>query len=199
MAVALVSLFVPMSMMAQVWSVTIDEYGNGLYASNGVTTPFSGELLQDPSGGLAGSVLVYTLPFNFQQTGDYYLTNSFEPIPQFPPLTNSDVVRFWGINQIIFYSDTNDIDDVAKADTGLPATLISPNVGLLETGVEGGYQDATHQALNGDPGFAGLVGVTGAQGITYIFISDVPEPGSLAMLAGGLAGLAWFVRRRRGK
>lgn len=191
MTVAMAACLLSINSRAQGWLVTLDEFGNGSYLTNGVVTPFYGQLLPDPSGMLAGPVLVYTLPFNFQQTGDYYMTNTQEPFTI--PLTNSDVVRFWGVNQVIFYSDTNDVDDVAEADTGLPATLLTPNVGLLETGVEGGFQDGIHQTIPGDPGFAGLVG---GLGITYDFISDVPEPNPLLLGAAGFAGL-WLLRRLR--
>jgi hypothetical protein len=185
-------LLMPVAAMAQGWIVTVDELGNGSYTTNDATTYFTGVMGADPSGGFtSGNVLIYTLPFNFNQTGDYWLTNSLEPLPL---TTGSDIVRFWGVNQVIFYSDTNGVDVADLADAGLPTSLLTPNMGLLETGTEGNLQGATYQTSSGNPGFAGLVG---GQGITYNFISDVPEPSVLALAGTGLAGLTWWIRRQR--
>jgi hypothetical protein len=185
------ALLCPVGLNAQGWMLTLDEYGAGTYLTNGISTPLSGQLLSDPSGGIAGNVLIYTLPFNFQQSGDYFMTNTFEPMPLGQA---SDLIRFWGINQVIFYSDNDGPSESAPADTGLPPSLLSPNVGLSETGIEGNTQQASHQTFAGDPGFAGLVG---GQGITYVFISDVPEPNSLIFTGCGLAVLMLANRWRK--
>jgi hypothetical protein len=194
---AVVLLFVPMVALSQNWLVTIDEFGNGSYTTNGVTTTFTGVLEPDPSGGLSGNVLVYTLPFSFAIAGDFYMTNSAEPLPL---STASDVVRFWGPNHVIFYSDTNGVD--ALADTGLPHFLMSTNIGLPEIGAEGDYQYAIRQAQYAggiwDPGWVGPLG-GGGPTVTYEFISDVPEPSVLALAGTGLAGFAWLIRRRRNR
>jgi hypothetical protein len=192
----LVSFLVPLAARAQpLWSVTLDENGNGTANGN----PLNGVLMADPSGGLAGNVLVYTLPFNFPagSVGDYLLLE--------PPSHNevSDVIRFWGNNQVIFYSeldlDTGPVEPpYPLADTGLPGSYLTPPtyippVPLWESGVEGGIQGAIHSAISGDPGYIGA-------GLgNYTFISDVPEPSTLALVGAGLAGLALAAYRRRSK
>src|ERR1035437_2270083 len=97
----LVSFLVPLAARAQVqWWVTLDENGNGTAFNGGITNTLNGQLLPDPSGGIAANVLIYTLPFNFPagSVGDYLMLE--------PPLDSSvsDVIRFWGNNQVIFYS-----------------------------------------------------------------------------------------------
>ena len=126
----LVSLFVPLAARAQVhWFVTLDENGNGIaFNSVGITNTLNGVLLADPSGALAGNVLVYTLPFNFpaRSVGDDLL---LEP-PNYVGV--SDVIRFWGNNaggnQVIFYSDLDaDLGEppYPLADTGLPGSYLT--------------------------------------------------------------------------
>ncbi len=195
-AALLVSVLVPWIARAQVqWFVTLDEYGNGT-AYNGIATlPVPGVLAPDPSGGIAGNVLLYTLPFNFPalSVGDYLL---LEP-PNYSSV--SDVVRFWappgaGGNQVIFYSDIPSIDDlppIPLADTGLPGSYLQLAVPLQEGGVEGGYQAVTHSAISGDPGYIGA-------GLgNYTFISDVPEPASFGlMILGGLLGFSRLICRK---
>jgi hypothetical protein len=168
---------------AQNYSVTLYEDGNGSWSDlGGNTHPLNGQLSPDPSGGLAGNVLVFTLPFNFQVTGDYRMT---EP-PGFSSV--SDVVRFWANNKIIFYSDIDSEGGGPLADTGLPVNTLTPLVQLQESGVEGGelpgtstWQSAVWEALPGDPGYAGVVS---GHGVQYTFVSEVPEPttGALIML-----------------
>jgi len=187
-----VSVLVPWTTHAQVqWFVTLDEYGNGT-AYNGIATlPVPGVLAQDPSGGIAGNVLLYTLPFNFPagSVGDYLL---LEP-PNYASV--SDVVRFWapagaGGNQVIFYSDQDD-PVLAPADTGIPVRFLQLAVPLQEGGFEGGYQAVTHSAISGDPGYIG-------SGLgNYTFISDVPEPASFGlMILGGLLGFSRLICRK---
>jgi len=175
-------LTVPLVASAQIYTVSVDENGHGLF--NG--TPFTGQIMTDPSGTIGtGQALVYTLPFNFQVNGDYDL---WEP-PAYADY--SDVVRFWGNNQLIFYSDIGEAD---LADTfGLPPGAMTPTVSLLESGIDGEYQAATHQATTIDPGF-----VPGHQ-VTYTFISEVPEPGTLALAGLSLSGLVLMAYRRRSK
>src|SRR5438477_9171710 len=80
---------------AQINTITLDENGNGTY--DGV--PFLGALVAaDPSGGVAGPVLLYQIPGPALQVGDVLIRETTNT-----PL--SDVVRFWTNNQVIFYSD----------------------------------------------------------------------------------------------
>ncbi len=170
---------------------TFDEFGNSSGPSS--APPISPGVLQpDPSGGVSGPVLVYTLPLPIL-TGDVVLT---EPGNPSTGGQNSDIVRFWnptGINltQIIFYSDVSATDPAdSPADTGLPAQLISP-IFIPEVGPEGN-NGATYIPPAGAPGST-LAGVV----IQYNIISDVPEPGTvaLAILAGGTVLLS--MKRRQ--
>jgi hypothetical protein len=188
----LVSFLVPLAARAQVqWWVTLDEYGHGTAFNGGITNTLNGQLLPDPSGGIAANVLMYTLPFNFPagSVGDYLM---LEPTNEV-----SDVIRFWapqgqGGNQVIFYSglDTprEDLPPNPLADTGLPGSYLDNHVLLLEGGVEGGYQAVFHSAITGEPGYIGA-------GLgNYTFISDVPEPATFGLLALGALALLWRKR-----
>ena len=154
--------------------ITFDEYGNATGIGPGVV------MAADPSGGVAGAVLVYSAPFDIT-TGDLVL---FEG-------TNvtyaSDVVRFWnptgGNNgQIIFYSDVrpNDPPD-APADGGQPVQFFNI-ISAYEVGPEG----TNGFVYTPPPGAAGSIPRVA---VTYDIISDgvVPEPstGLLAGLGGG--------------
>jgi hypothetical protein len=189
----LVSFLVPLAARAQVqWWVTLDENGNGTAFNGGITNILNGQLLPDPSGGIAGNALVYTLPFNFPagSVGDYLLP---EP-PNYSEL--SDVIRFWGNNQVIFYSGFDTGEDQLPpplADTGLPGSYLNNNMPLLEGGGENGYQAVSHSAISGEPGYIGA-------GLgNYTFISDVPEPSTLAIIGVSLTGLAFMAHHRRSK
>jgi hypothetical protein len=169
---------------AQLTTFTIDEFGGPLTGLPSTIGP-------DPSGGVLGPVLIYTLPFAVTP-GDVILS---EP-GQTPPLT-SDVIRFWnpaGINQseIIFYSDFSATDPAdAPADVGLPAQLFNP-ITITEVGPEGN-NGAVYLAT------PGLPGSTSAP-IQYNIISDtpVPEPGTGALLLSGV-GVLFGIRRFRRK
>ena len=198
----LVSFLVPLAARAQpLWSVTLDENGNGTANGN----PLNGVLMADPSGGLAGNVLVYTLPFNFPagSVGDYLL---LEP-PNYVGV--SDVIRFWGNNaggnQVIFYSDLDaDLGEppYPLADTGLPGSYLTiptyiPPAQLQEVNIGGGNQGVIHSAISGEPGYIGNDPISMVPLGHYTFISDVPEPGVLAL--AGLGGLALLAYRRHNK
>lgn len=186
-----------LSSKAQIqWFVSLDEYGNGTANNGTATLPVPYEVIPDPSGGIAGNVLAYILPFQFPaaSVGDYLMLE--------PPYTGavSDIARFWapagaGGNTVIFYSDLPDANEqppIPLADTGLPASLLPQNFTLLEGGVEGGYQAATVSPISGQPGYIG------AGLATYTFISDVPEPASFGlMILGGVLGLRRLLRGKQ--
>jgi len=184
-----VSAFAASSVFAQINTIKIDENGNGFF--NGA--PMPGALTAvDPSGGVAGPVLIYTLPAVGQQItiGDVVLTENVGGN------TNvSDVIRFWEFGQIIFYSDrsTNEPPDGDMADiSGLPGQALANRVVLPEIGPEGN-NGASYLATPGLPGWDGNPG-----GTQYQFISDIPEPGSI-LLSTLSGGLLFFFRRRRSK
>lgn len=186
MAIVCVCVIATISSSAQIF--TFDEFGNssGTGISPGIFQP-------DPSGGLAANVLVYNLPFSVIP-GDVVLT---EPIGlNVPP--PSDIVRFWnpsgaGPSQIIFYSDFSSTDPAdSPADTGLPAALMSLAIRLPEVGPEGN-NGAVYTPTANQPGF---ILSTALPPATYNIISDVPEPGTIALVTVASA-LSWFRLKRR--
>jgi hypothetical protein len=162
---------------------TFDENGNGNF--NGTPLPFTVGL--DPSGGVTTSpVLIYSLPFSVVP-GDVGLVE-----PNDPTQRASDIIRFFdpaGGNQsvLIFYSDVSTADPAdALADSGLP---FAPNAILInEIGPEGNNGAFWAPA----PGLPG----SNSAGANYNFISDVPEPGTVALLLSGL-GVLFAIRRFR--
>ena len=187
LALACASAITPTSSFAQL-IYTFDEFGNSSGSSS--APPISPGVLQpDPSGGVAGPVLVYTVPLPIVG-GDVVLTEGGNPAGG----PDSDVVRFWnptGVNltQIIFYSDVSAADPAdSPADTGLPSQLINPII-IPEVGPEGN-NGAVYNPPAGGPG-----SLPGAL-IQYNIISDVPEPGTMA-LAGLGGGLLLLTLKRR--
>ena len=166
------------------FTFTIDEFGVGSFG--GAVVPSTVGL--DPSGGVAGPVLIYTLPFAVTP-GDVILS---EP-GQVPPLT-SDIIRFWNSaagnqSEIIFYSDFSAADPAdAPADVGLPTQLFNP-ITITEVGPEGN-NGAIYNALPGMPGSTSAP-------VQYNIISDVPEPGTGALLLSGVGLLFGIMRFRR--
>src|SRR2546428_12610828 len=90
-----VAAFAATTAFAQTNTISIDETGKGFY--NGVAIP--GVLLAaDPSGGVAGPVLVYTVPGAPLTIGDVVLLETAAG----GNTNGSDVIRFWEFNQVIF-------------------------------------------------------------------------------------------------
>ena len=172
------------TVLAQVAAnISLDENGHGTF--NGLS--FTGALAPvDPSGGVTGPVLLYTVPAAAGQLtmGDVRIIE--------PSTTNtSDIIRFWSNNIVIFYSDREAGETNSDlADTsGLSRFLINFAPTSEETGGEG-----NNFAL-----YTPLVGLPGANGnpaTTYTFISDVPEP-SASLLAALGGGLLLLCNRRR--
>jgi hypothetical protein len=185
---ALAYAITAVSSFAQV--VTFDENGHSSFG--GAALPFA--VGPDPSGGIAANVLIYTLPF-VVTPGDIGLienTNSTS-------LNLSDVVRFFtpaGANnsEIIFYSDVEATEPppLDLADTGLPQTS-STTIFIPEIGPDNN-NGATWTPVAGEAGSA----PTGLS-IQYNIISDVPEPGTLTLVACGGGLLLAALRRRQNK
>jgi hypothetical protein len=158
--------------------ISVDEWGVG-YA-NGVALP--SQLAQEPWSGI--TTVAYTLPFP-AVPGDVQLIE--------PDGTTSDLLRFDANSHLFFFSDwaPGDPPD-APADVGIPSPVAGlTTVYLPETGTEGvldGYWGYNPNP-NGDPG-------ANSAGAIYNFISDVPEPGALPLLAVGL-GIIGFIRQRQ--
>ena len=113
-----------------------------------------------------------------------------------------DVIRFNpgldGGGSLVIYSDNIGGFD-SGADTSGPPTGYYPNtIDIVELGDEIN-NGARYTPLPGQPGF-----VTGAGGpVTYYFIGDgaglVPEPGSILLMASGVALLGLYRIRRCGR
>lgn len=165
--------------------ITVNEFGLGTI--NGAPLP-SGIALDPFGSGLA--TMSYTLPFPGVR-GDVVLNE-----PPIPPNQHSDLLRFDGNFHLFFFSDfsagsTADPAD-SPADVGLPPFFIAPTLFFTETGPEGG----PNGLFGYMPGFSDP-GADSAGPNLYNFISEVPEPGSLALLACGLGILGFALRRQK--
>ena len=179
-------------------SITVNEFGtNSTQYWSGTTSPLSWELGPDPTGGVTGqNVLIYNLPFA-GVAGDVLMNDTTEPTNaswnmMFPDYNILDVIRFDGNGHLIFYSDGS-VDGIeAPADTSVAPTLnalLFPQVIINEIGIEGD-NSAFYYPTTGQPG-------SFASGyISYLFVSDVPEPGTLALAGSGLAALLFLKRLR---
>jgi hypothetical protein len=169
-------------------TITVNENGTGtLVNSNGFNAPLPSALLPDPGpGGLPAALTYGLLNAPGLVAGDLIL---LEP----PNSLVSDIIRF-NPNQnggsLVFYSDITD-GALDLADTGFPLSLYANTITFTELGVEGA-NGFTYTPLANQPGF-----VAGSAGpVTYVILSDVPEPSTLALAAFGLIGLAaWGWRR----
>ena len=173
-------------------SVLVDENGGGQYMNaSGVVFPltYSTAIPDSGPGGLAAP-LSYALPITVTG-GDVALT---EPGT---PSTWSDLIRFGldpsgQFSRLYFYSDLPEQAEPPElADTGFPGAVYSNIYSFSEIGPEGGVNGLAYTPTEGnDFGWDPTRAV-----VTYYFISDVPEPTSLALLTLGTAAL--LLRRRR--
>jgi len=157
-----------------------DENGHGLLDlrnGNGVQ-PLTGMLLPDPTQPGNPLALTYLLPgpmFN----GDVRIWDDASHTVLSDVLCFTDAngnLTGQTANRMIFYSQAPGPD---KADTGFPATLF-PNDG-------GGVVEAANGTFLWDPG--------GPTDNIFNGVSEVPEPGVLALL--GLGAGAWRAAKRR--
>jgi hypothetical protein len=169
--------------------ITVDENGNGMVVATGESPITLLSALQaDPGPGGLSSALTYSLisPPGLTE-GDVLIDE--------PGGGLGDVVRFnpgetcvdGTTGCLVFYSV---LPAVSLADTGLPSMFYTNTITLTE-GLDGAV---LYTPTSGEPGF--VVGADGAP-VNYDLISDnVPEPGSLAILAASLFGVGWLRRRR---
>jgi hypothetical protein len=174
----------------QVFTLHFDENGNGSFdLRNGQgLQPDRGIMLPDPTQpGLFS--LTYMLPVAGLVNGDVRVWED-------PNMTLlSDWMRFTDANgnlggvtadRMIYYSDVGDPD---LADTGFPT-------GTFHFVDNGGIVEQPQPPVEGNNGFVWQP--DGPNGITYIGISDVPEPVSFGlMLLGGLLGLRRLLWRKQ--
>ncbi len=163
--------------------VTVNEQGLAYYAgdfnvtNNGAMSGSYRVLL--PGGGTQfSSALTYNLPFAVSVYGDVLLTEETGS-------GISDVIRFLNNGtQFVFFSDKDPGEVAQMADTGLPYQVLPSSVTqqLVYAGPEiGGY--------NGIGGFVDFTpdstqpGYVAGMNVTYRFISETPEPGSLMLVA----------------
>ncbi len=159
--------------------ISVDEWGNGTVGGSPLTWQTT---LLEPFSGMF--TLSYTLPFPGVR-GDVSIADSDGTV--------SDIVRFDGNFHLFFFSDFSVAEPpISLADVGIPgpnafAPTVYYNEVTLPSGADGlwGYT----------PGFSNPGGNTTGT-VIYDFISDVPEPGALPLMACGL-GILGFVQRRR--
>ena len=160
--------------------ISVDELGVGTFNGNPLTWQTN---VAEPLSGM--TTLSYNLPFP-AGPGDVVL---MEPASG----RISDVIRFDGAGHLFFFSDAIPGDPAdSLADVGLPGQIAgNPTLIFNEVGPEAGP--------NGLWGYTPGVNDPGVNtaGAIYDFISDVPEPSSLSLLASGLG--IWGYRARRQK
>ena len=171
----------------------IDENGNGLL--NGGNHP--GFLQNDPGPGGLPNALTYTTPAGLV-VGDLLLHE--------PGGAESDLIRWNNNATLVFYSDTTEGETLPDlADIGLPGLAYPNGISLFETGLVLNPPAMVLYAENGTNGYiyVPLVGQPGydpsnpGNQPTYIIISDVPEPGTVALVGLSLAGLLAVIRRKK--
>ncbi|MGA2140181.1 MAG: PEP-CTERM sorting domain-containing protein [Verrucomicrobiia bacterium] len=166
----------------QGFTLQIDENGNGLL--NGADHP--GFLQDDPGPGGLANALTYTTPAGLV-AGDLYLD---EP----DTLTVSDLIRWNNNATLVFYSEIPEMGENPDiADIGLAMTQYPPVALVWEEGSEGnnGY---TYIPSPGGPGYDPS---NPDHQPTYIIISDIPEPGTVALVGLSLVGFLAVIRHRK--
>ena len=181
--------------------ITVDENGHGTYNYSGGEPPLYGSLQPDPGPGAMFPALTYSIPGPPGASpppgvvGDVMVMES----GGWPDSPLGDWIRFNPGNEndcsggvqvyvecLVFYSAAPPFDSLA--DVPAPPAGMYPTHITLSEGANG---ELVYTPLAGQPGFVPDFDTT------YTFISDVPEPGSLAIFGSGLALLALRRRTRR--
>lgn len=165
--------------------LTVDENGKGDFSG----IPLVSDVAQDPISGLR--TLVYFMPAGVglvPTPGDIVLQ---EPSPTGTQYPYSDLLRFAG-NQLFFFSEleTTDVPPFDLADVPVLPTVFQPNTVFYDEQGPEGLNGLLYTPAAGMPGFD-----PNNPTLTYHFISDVPEPTTLAVL--GLGAAALMILRRR--
>ncbi len=176
----------------QGFTLQVTEMTNGfvnlnlLNLLNGADHP--GFLMQDPGPGGLPNALTFTTPAGLV-VGDLLLHE--------PGSGESDLIRWNNNATLVFYSDIGDAD---SADIGLPGASYPNGISVIETGLFGA--DYSETGINGYvyvplPGQPGYNPNTPGFPPTYIIISDVPEPGTVALVGLSLVGALAVIRRKK--
>lgn len=168
-------------------TITFDELGNGTFTNTNGISVLKSSQLNDPGPGGLSNVLLYVLGPGLV-AGDLVIRDSVNLI--------SDVLRFDSqvFGGVVFvYSDLFDGVDAPLADIGFPAANNTNLLQVTETGAED-VNGFTYTPTAGQPGFVAGSAVP----VTYVFISDAPEPCSLGSSVAGLAALC-YLRLRAGR
>lgn len=191
MVCALILLLAASLASAQVFELdySVDEQGNGRLANTfGFDQVLTATLQDDPGpGGLASALTYDLLSPPGLVSGDVIVRKSVGgPV--------DDVIRFNGSNgSLVFYSLASGAADVL-ADIGFPTAFVANTAELIE--LQDQITNSTfYTPLAGQPGFiAGAAGPTNYEFVLTAF--DLPEPGSIALFAVGLFGVAALCKKR---
>jgi len=167
-------------------TITVDENGHSLVTGISGITFLGFALAPDAGPGGAASALTYILPFT-TVIGDVTFVSASDP----GILFGGDVVRFNG-QTLVFYSDTvpGDVAD-SLADISAPPGSLYTNVATVtETGPEGNNR-AFYTPSPNQPGFHLLPDGTP---VSYVLISDVPEPSPAVLITIGIGILCIIAR-----
>jgi hypothetical protein len=169
---------------------TLNEQGLGTFSAmtldpypDSVVGYTLGSLETDPVSGLVG--LAYHLGGVAVLAGDVLLVEPGGDI--------SDLIRFDGTDRVFFFSELEpgelnpDLADVIQIPEAINPVILS------EIGPEWN-NGALYAPAPGMPGFDPSETLLGVQ---YVFISDVPEPGSLSLLLCGVGLLGFTAAQRR--
>jgi hypothetical protein len=167
-------------------TITVDEDGHSLVTGIPGITSLGFALAPDPGPGGAARALTYILPFT-TVIGDVTFVSASDP----GILFGGDVVRFNG-QTLVFYSDIVP-GDVAEslADIAAPPGSLYANVATAtEIGPEGNNR-AFYTPTANQPGFHLFADGTT---VSYVLISDVPDPNPVLLIAMGV-GILCIVPR----